>query len=131
MELKGAVAIVTGGSGVLGGRICHALARAGTNVAATYGKGRDAADSVANELRAAGVEAEAFHCDVTDPENVEMMVSQVLERFGRVDILVNDAAYNEWVPFDDLDGLTNEVWDKIISTNLTGLCTSLGRSRAR
>ncbi len=48
------------------------------------------------------------------------MVGDVTRRFGRLDILVNDAAYNKAIPFDDLDNLTIEVWDKIIAVNLTG-----------
>jgi len=67
-----------------------------------------------------GVEAEAVRCDVTDPIQVGSTVSQVLERFGRVDILVNDAGYNKWIPFSDLDALTHEEWNKILDINLTG-----------
>ena len=120
MDLKGAVAIVTGGSGGLGGRICHALADAGANVAVVYSQSRPVALEVAGELRAKGVEAEAFGCDVTDPPQVESLVSQALEKFGRLNILVNDAAYNKWIPFSDLDALTYEDWSKIIAVNLTG-----------
>ena len=120
MELKGAVAIVTGGSGGLGRRICHALAGAGTDVAVVYNTSHDEAQVVAGELRDAGVRAEALQCDVTDRQRVGALVPQVLKAFGRVDILVNDAAYNKWIPFSDLDALTYEAWDRIISTNLTG-----------
>ncbi len=121
MELKGAVAIVTGGSGGLGGRICWALAAAGCNVAPTYNSNKEHADAVVGEVRKEfGVEAEAVRCDVTDPIQVGSTVSQVLERFGRVDILVNDAGYNKWIPFSDLDALTHEEWNKILDINLTG-----------
>ncbi len=48
------------------------------------------------------------------------MVDNVVKRFGRLDILVNDAAYNKSIPFTDLDGLTYEEWTKIIDINLTG-----------
>ena len=120
MELKGAAAIVTGGSGGLGGRICHALARAGSDVAVLYNSGRQEAEGTAQELRELGIQAEAMHCDVTDPQQVDALVSQVLERFGRVDILINNAGFNKWIPFSDLDAMTYEVWSKIISINLTG-----------
>jgi 3-oxoacyl-[acyl-carrier protein] reductase len=66
------------------------------------------------------VNAAAFACDITDGAAVERVVGEVTGRFGRLDILVNDAAYNKSVPFPDLDGLTMEVWDKIIAVNLTG-----------
>ena len=120
MELRGAVAVVTGGNGGLGQRICHALARAGSDVAVVYARSRDEAQSVAGQLEATGVRAEAMKCDVTQPQQVESLASQVVERFGKIDVLVNDAAYNKWIPFDDLDALTYEEWSKIIDVNLTG-----------
>ena len=120
MELSGAVAIVTGGNGGLGQRICHALAGAGTNVAVVYARSMGQAEGVARDLQDDGVRSEAIQCNVTAPDQVESLVSQVLERFGRVDILVNDAAYNKWIPFSDLEALTYEEWSKIIDINLTG-----------
>jgi 3-oxoacyl-[acyl-carrier protein] reductase len=120
MDLKGTVAIVTGGSGALGGRICHALADAGANVAVVHHEGRAVAHEVAGQLREKGVEAETFRCDVTAPQQVDSLVAQTLGRFGRIDILINDAAYNKWIPFSELDRLTYEEWSKIIDVNLTG-----------
>lgn len=120
MEIKGTVSIVTGGNGGLGQRISVALADAGSNVAVVYAQSKDQSDEFAIRLRDYGVEAEAVQCDVTSPASVEAMVAKVLERFGRIDILINDAAYNKWIPFDDLDAMTLEEWDKILTTNLTG-----------
>jgi 3-oxoacyl-[acyl-carrier protein] reductase len=120
MQLKGTVAVVTGGNGGLGQRICHALARAGSDVAVVYAQSRDGAHAVATELKGTGVRAEAIACDVTSPAQVQQMVSRVLDIFGRVDLLINDAAYNKWIPFNDLDALTYEEWQKIIAVNLTG-----------
>lgn len=120
MELQGKVAIVTGGNGGLGQRICHALADAGANVAVVYAQSRREAEGVAGQLQGKGVKAAAIQCEVTDPQQVQRMVSRVLGQFGRIDILVNDAAYNKWIAFNDLDGLTYEEWNKILSVNLTG-----------
>ena len=121
MELKGAVALVTGGNGGLGQRICHALAREGARIAVVYARSRAPAEAVAVDLaREHGVEAQAFGCDVTDGASVERLVAQVIERFGGLDVLVNDAAYNKAIPFPDLDGLTMEEWDRILAVNLTG-----------
>lgn len=121
MELKGAVALVTGGNGGLGQRIGHALAREGADVAVMYAQSREQAEGVARELAARyQVKAEAFGCDITDGTDVAALVGAVTQRFGRLDILVNDAAYNKAIPFADLDGLTPEVWEKIMAVNLTG-----------
>jgi 3-oxoacyl-[acyl-carrier protein] reductase len=121
MELKGAVALVTGGNGGLGQRICHALAKEGVHVAVMYAQSRNQADGVARELAANyQINAAAFACDITDGTAVERVVGDVTEHFGRLDILVNDAAYNKSIPFADLDSLTLDEWDKILAVNLTG-----------
>src|SRR6202165_3252051 len=121
MDLTGAVALVTGGNGGLGQRICHALAKEGVHVAVMYAQSRDQAEGVARDLTSRyQINAAAFACDITDGAAVERLVGEVTGRFGRLDILVNDAAYNKAIPFADLDNLTMEVWDKIIAVNLTG-----------
>ena len=121
MDLKGSVALVTGGNGGLGQRICDALAREGAHVAVMYAQSRDQAEDVARDLAARhGVQAAAFGCDITDRAAVDRLVADVTARFGRLDILVNDAAFNKAVPFPDLDGLTEELWEKIMAVNLTG-----------
>lgn len=118
MDLKNAVAVVTGGNGGLGQRICHALA--GANVAVVYAQSANEAGAVADEVSKRGVETAAFPCDVTQPAQVQKLVDDVIQRFGRLDILINDAAYNKSIPFPDLDALTIEEWSKIIDVNLTG-----------
>jgi len=121
MDLKGAVALVTGGNGGLGQRICHALATEGAHVAVAYAQSREQAEGVARELASSHqVNAAAFACDITDGAAVDALPKQVIGRFGRLDILVNDAAYNKAIPFPDLDSLTVEVWEKIMAVNLTG-----------
>src|SRR6202162_3549988 len=121
MDLKGAVALVTGGNGGLGQRICHALAKEGVHIAVMYAQSRDEAEGVARDLTSRHqINAAAFGCDITDGRAVKNVVGEVMRRFGRLDILVNDAAYNKAIPFADLDNLTIEVWDKIIAVNLTG-----------
>jgi len=120
MDLKNSVAVVTGGNGGLGQRICQALASAGANIAVVYAQSANEAGAVADEIRKAGVEAQAFQCDLTQPAQIQRLVDDVVKRFGRLDILINDAAYNKAIPFKDLDGLTTEEWSKIIDVNLTG-----------
>jgi 3-oxoacyl-[acyl-carrier protein] reductase len=120
MNLKGTVSIVTGGNGGLGQRICHALARAGSDIVVVYAQSHDSARSFATKLRGTGVRAEAIACDVTNPAQVQELAARVSNTFGRLDILVNDAAYNKWIPFPDLDAMTYEEWQKILNVNLTG-----------
>jgi 3-oxoacyl-[acyl-carrier protein] reductase len=121
MELTGAIALVTGGNGGLGQRICHALAREGAHIAVMYAQSRDQAEGVARELTSKyQINAAAFACDITDGAAVDRLIGQVTNRFGRLDILINDAAYNKSIPFSELDNLTIEEWDKILAVNLTG-----------
>src|SRR5437762_5658146 len=121
MDLKGAVALVTGGNGGLGQRICHALAEQGAHIAVVCARSRDQAESVAGELTSRyQINARAFACDITDGAAVDRLVGEVTQAFGRLDVLINDAAYNVSIPFGDLDNLTLEVWDKIMAINLTG-----------
>jgi len=120
MELKGCAAIVTGGSGGLGQRICRALAINGVNVAVNYAESEAKAKGVAEDMVKLGVRAIAVRADVTDPAAVTRMVEQTKAEFGRVDILVNDGAFNKEVAFADLDSLTHELWNHILNVNLTG-----------
>jgi 3-oxoacyl-[acyl-carrier protein] reductase len=119
MELKDKVAIVTGGNGGLGRRIAAALARAGAHIAVTYGSNRETAAEVARGLADLGVKAEAFGCDLEDPAQITRLAQDVEAHFGRIDILVNDAAFNKAIAFQDLDGLDLDIWNKILTTNLT------------
>jgi 3-oxoacyl-[acyl-carrier protein] reductase len=118
VELNGRVALVTGGSGTLGEAIVRALAREGVTVALTYVGERSHAKEIAASLPD-GTSA-AFHLDQSDAEMPGAVVAGVLERYGRLDILVNNAAWNVSIPFPDLEALSPEVWDRIQSTNLRG-----------
>jgi 3-oxoacyl-[acyl-carrier protein] reductase len=120
MELRGSVSLVTGGNGGLGRRICHALAEAGSSLAVVCRSSREDAEGVASELRRLDVEAEVFLADVTVRDEIVALYDRVLARFGRIDVLVNNAAYNQSVAFKDLDGLTPEIWETILRANATG-----------
>jgi len=120
MELNGKTAIVTGGNGGLGRVISTFLAKEGVNVAIVYARSKVQADDFASELSSEYVKSKAFQCDLTIEKDVQDLVEAVKETFGRVDILVNDAAYNVWIPFKDIGSLTLDEWNKIMATNLTG-----------
>ena len=121
MELKDTVALVTGGNGGLGQRICHKLASEGVHIAVMYSRSKKEAENVALELSSLyQVKAFAFSCDIGVASEVNRVVNLIIEQMGRLDILVNDAAYNKSIPFGDLESLTEEEWEKIMTVNLTG-----------
>jgi 3-oxoacyl-[acyl-carrier protein] reductase len=119
MELKGSVAIVTGCTGGLGQRIGRAFAESRTQVAGVYVQSKDQAESFAREWSALGPRCIAVQADVNEQAQVARMVDRVMEAYGRIDILVNNAAYNQMIPFKDLDGMTLDIWDHILLANLT------------
>ncbi len=120
MQLDGAVALVTGGTGGLGGRICHALARAGCRVAFVYRASHEQARALAAELAAYhGHTGLPLVADLTDSATFPGLLAAVEGAFGRLDILVNNAAANRWVPYTDLEALTPELWDELLGRNLT------------
>ncbi len=120
MNLKGSVAIVTGGTGGLGRRICRALVQRGVRVAVCYQRRQEEAAAVAGELQALGGQAAPFPVDVGEAGSVDHLVAEVVRTFGRIDILINDAAYNKWIPFQRVGDLTLDDWNRILTTNLTG-----------
>lgn len=109
------VALVTGGSRGIGKACAIELANAGYDIAINYVGNEDAANSTVEEIKAVGVNAIAFKFDVTDKEAVEAGVSAVMEKFGKIDVLVNNAGITR-------DGLfmrmSAENWEAVINTNL-------------
>lgn len=120
MGLTKKAALVTGGSGDLGSAIAKALAGAGVSVAITYAGERELAERVVAAIEEKGGRAWSIRLDQTDPALVDEVVAAVAERFGQLDILVNNAAWNIGIPFADLDALTPEIWDRIYATNARG-----------
>jgi NAD(P)-dependent dehydrogenase (short-subunit alcohol dehydrogenase family) len=101
-SLAGKTALVTGASRTLGAEIARRLARSGADVAINYHHSRDAALSLCNELRGLGVGAQAIGADVSQPTEVEDLVSQTLDSFGQIDVLVNNVGPYVDTPFIDL-----------------------------
>jgi 3-oxoacyl-[acyl-carrier protein] reductase len=91
-ELAGKVALVTGASRNIGRAIARDLAAAGAAVVVNTRRARDALQGVARELEAAGARAAAVVADVTDAEAVDAMIAEAVQRFGRLDIIINNAA---------------------------------------
>jgi 3-oxoacyl-[acyl-carrier protein] reductase len=112
---SGRVALVTGGSGGIGAAIVRALADAGAAVAVGYGRRREAAESLALELRERGVRAAAFGADLEDPAGPSQLVRQVEGELGAVDVLVANHGHARPVNYEDLDAAA---FDRTMAVNL-------------
>lgn len=117
-ELEGKVSLVTGGSGDIGGAIAKRLGQSGSTVVITYVGAEDLANQAVDGINADGGNASALRLDQRDPNEIETIIGRVSQDYGRLDILVNNAAWNIGIPFPNLDELTAEIWDRVLETNL-------------
>lgn len=123
MKIEDTVAIVTGSGSKMGiGRsTAVALAQNGARgVVINYSRSREAALDTAKEVESYGAKALIIQADVSDDTQVRQMVQETADTFGKLDILVNNAGWTTRVRFDDLDGLTEEIWDRTLAVNLKG-----------
>ena len=117
MELKEKVALVTGGGTGLGRAVVLRLAGEGMNVAINYSKSKAEADETVEAAKALGVKAAAFKADVSSTREAEDLVKEVEKTFGRLDLLVNNAGTTKFVPFKDLEGLSEDDWLRLFRIN--------------
>ena len=120
MDLQGKVALITGGGTGIGREIALSFAREGASVAVNYSRSEKEATATAQEIRDLGVPALAIKADVSQDLQVREMVGKVMKECGRLDILVNSAGVTAFVEPEDLEGLTEEIWDRILAINLKG-----------
>jgi NAD(P)-dependent dehydrogenase (short-subunit alcohol dehydrogenase family) len=117
MDLTGKVALVTGGAKRIGKAIVMALANRGCKLVVHYHTSQAEAEETVQELLASGHEASAVQADITQEAEVDRMIETVVAQFGRIDVLVNNAAVFFRTP---VDTLTIEEWEQIMEVNLTG-----------
>lgn len=115
-ELKGKVALITGGSKGIGRAIARAYGAQGMTVALTYINDRIAANATVQEIEAHGGKALAFQADVAQEASIRSMIGAVHDACGRIDILVNNAGVTLPKPWAEL---TTDAWNTVITTNLT------------
>jgi len=120
LPLAGRMALVTGGSGDIGGGIARTLANAGADVAITWLGHSRGADATLQAINACGRRGILVQLDQRDPASIDACVRMLADAAGRLDILVNNAAWNIGIPFADLDRLDADTWDRVLETNLRG-----------
>jgi gluconate 5-dehydrogenase len=129
-DLGGRVSVVTGGSAGLGLQMATGLAEAGSSLV-ICSRSRERCEQAAQALRAAGAEVLASVCDVSKPDEIERLKEETLARFGRVDVLVNNAGRTWWASPEDTP---LDRWQYVIDLNVTGtfLCSQVfGREMIR
>lgn len=120
MNLKGKIAVITGASRGVGRSTTLRLAKAGCSVLVNYSHSEKEAENVAASARALGVDAFPFQGDVSSDAVCRSMMDAAVKRWGRLDILVNNAATTEFIPHSELERFDEAHWDRILNVNVKG-----------
>ena len=119
--LEDQVVIVTGGGTGIGRACALAFAARGARVAVNYSRSKDDAEQTAADCRSAGGDAVAVQANVARKLEADQLVHEAVTKWGRVDFLINSAGTTKFSRYDDLDALTEEVWDDILGVNVKGV----------
>lgn len=122
IDLSDSIALVTGSSRGIGRAIALCLAGCGATVIINYNKSREKAEELRQEITGTGRESDMFRADIADPEQVKSLFAFISEKYGRLDVLVNNAGV---IKDNLLLAMDLSEWDRVIGTNLRGafLCT--------
>jgi 3-oxoacyl-[acyl-carrier protein] reductase len=116
--LEGKRAFISGGTRGIGAALCEVFAREGADIAFNYHSRDDLAENVLEKIKAYGRRAQAFKVSVTDRVGLKKMTRELVEAWGGIDVLVNNAAINRG---DNFATTTDRAWDEVIDTNVNGL----------
>jgi 3-oxoacyl-[acyl-carrier protein] reductase len=126
-RMDGKVAVITGGGTGIGRASALALAGEGMNVVVNYSRSAKEAEETAGDLEKTGVKAIAVKADVADRQQAENLIKSAVDKFGRVDVLVNSAGTTKFIPYPNLD---DETWNRIFQVNVNAaFYTSRAASR--
>ncbi|RNB88481.1 SDR family NAD(P)-dependent oxidoreductase [Brevibacillus nitrificans] len=121
MNLKNQVALVTGGGTGIGRATSMMLAQQGALVAVNYSRSEADAEETVQLIKKEGGNAICIKADVSNDREVRQMVNTMVEQFGTVDLLVNNASITRHIPMDDLEAQTSEVWDELYAVNVKSM----------
>jgi len=120
MEVKGKVALITGGATGIGRSCALKLAELGANVVINFSRSEKEAMEVVKNLEPKGVKALAIRVNVAIEEEVRRMVQEIVDAFGRIDIVINSAGRTYYIEMNDLDAIHEEHWNEIFDVNVKG-----------
>ncbi len=120
MDVTDRVVLITGASSGVGAALAHKLGAMGAAVVVNYSRSAEAASQVVAQVEAAGGRAIAIQADVSEQADCERLVTATVAEYGRLDVLVNNAGTTTFVPHDQLDALSEEIWLRTLRVNLIG-----------
>lgn len=120
MRFEGKSVIVTGASGGIGSETARLFAKEGANITVNYFSSPEKAERTVKLINALGAEAFTFEADVSNPEEVSLMLKETMNRFGRIDVLVNNAAKHP-PPVFDIDKPDWKLWKRMVHVNIMGI----------
>ena len=120
MQIEGKAAVVTGGGTGVGRATALELARRGCSVMINYSRSKNESEETAAEIAAFGVKGIAVEADVADDPDCRKMIETAVREFGRLDVLVNNAATTAFIRHSDLEAVRTEDWMRIFSVNVIG-----------
>ena len=120
MDVVDRVVLITGASSGVGAALATQLGEMGARVVVNYSRSAEAAEAVVAQLEEAGGRALAVQADVSEEADCKRLVATTVEHFGQLDALVNNAGTTTFVPHDQLDALTEDIWLRTLRVNLIG-----------